>query len=76
MSLLNLKSQMQGEAIQGIGQVEQAEQQQEIAQEQLEMQSKQAKMSAVGTGAGIGMMAYGPVGALVGAGVGYLTTLM
>lgn len=76
MSLIDLKSQMQGEAIQGIGQSEQMEQEREIKQEQMEQASKQAKMSAVGMGASVGMMAYGPVGAVVGAGIGYISTLI
>ena len=53
----------------------------EAGNKQLKAQEKQAKMSAVGTGAATGAMigasygsAGGPVGAIIGAGVGFLAS--
>jgi len=48
------------------------ERQRNQANQQIEQQEKAGMMSAIGTGAGIGMMAGGPVGGLIGAGVGLL----
>lgn len=41
---------------------------------QIEMAEKSQKMSAVGTGAGMGMMIGGPAGAAIGAGIGLLAS--
>lgn len=71
MSLLDLKSSMQSEAIQGIGQSEQMEQERKNLNEQREAQAKTQTMSAVGTGAAIGSY-FGPWGTAIGAGVGLL----
>lgn len=72
MSLLDLKSSMQGEAIQGIGQSEQMEQDRKMLNEQREAQAKNQTMSAVGTGAAVGASVGGPWGAAIGAGIGFL----
>ncbi len=50
------------------------ERQRNQANENIEQQEKAGKMSAVGTGAGMGMMIGGPVGGLIGAGVGLLAS--
>jgi len=73
MALLDLKSSMQGEAIQGIGQSEQMEQDRKMLNEQREAQAKSQTMGAVGTGAAIGASVGGPWGAVIGAGVGFLS---
>ena len=72
MSLLDLKSSMQSEAIQGIGQSEQMEQERKMLNEQREAQAKYQTMSSVGTGATIGASVGGPIGLVIGAGVGFL----
>ncbi len=72
MALLDLKSSLQGEAIQGIGQSEQMEQDRKMLNEQREAQAKSQSMGAVGTGAAIGASVGGPWGAAIGAGVGLI----
>jgi hypothetical protein len=72
MSLLDLKSSMQGEAIQGIGQSEQMEQERKMLNEQNKAQAKTQTMSAVGTGAAIGTTILPGWGTAIGAGVGFL----
>lgn len=70
--LLGLRKQMEGEAMQGISDVAGQQRQQKRAEEAMDAAENTQKMSAIGTGAGIGMMAGGPVGAFIGAGAGYL----
>ncbi|GEK46564.1 hypothetical protein HPA02_08470 [Bisbaumannia pacifica] len=70
--LIGLKRQMEGEAMQGLGDLANQQRQAEMQEEQMEQAKRQQTMSAVGTGAGIGMMAGGPWGAAIGAGIGLL----
>ncbi|MDP4546477.1 hypothetical protein [Marinobacter sp. MDS2] len=72
--LLQLGKQMEGEALQGLGDLAGQQARQKQAEDAMDAANKQQKMSAIGTGAGIGMMAGGPVGAFIGAGVGYLAS--
>lgn len=70
--LLGLRQKMEGEAMQGLGDLAGQQRQAKVAEDQMKQAESAQKMSAVGTGAGIGMMAGGPVGAAIGAGVGFL----
>jgi hypothetical protein len=72
--LLGLRQQMEGEAMQGLGDLAGQQRQAKMQEDQMEQAERTQKMSAVGTGAGIGMMAGGPVGAAIGAGVGFLAS--
>lgn len=72
--LLGLRQQMEGEAMQGLGDLAGQQRQAKMTEDQMDQAEKQQTMSAVGTGAGIGMMAGGPVGAAIGAGVGFLAS--
>ncbi|ASK18848.1 bacteriocin [Halomonas sp. N3-2A] len=72
--LLGLRQKMEGEAMQGLGDLAGQQRQAKVAADQMKQAESAQKMSAVGTGAGIGMMAGGPVGAAIGAGVGFLAS--
>ena len=72
--LLGLKNQMEGDAMKGIGDLAGQQAQAKRAEDQMDQAERGQKMSAVGMGAGIGMMAGGPMGAAIGAGVGYLAS--
>lgn len=72
--LLGLRQKMEGEAMQGLGDLAGQQRQAKITADQMKQAESAQKMSAVGTGAGIGMMAGGPVGAAIGAGVGFLAS--
>ena len=70
--LVGLRRNMESEALQGLGDLAGQQRQQRRAEEQMEAAGKQRQMSAIGSGAAIGMMAGGPAGAVIGAGVGFL----
>ncbi|WP_428398321.1 hypothetical protein [Marinobacter salarius] len=70
--LLGLRKQMEGEAMQGISDLAGQQRQQKRAEEAMDAAENTQKMSGIGTGAAVGMMAGGPVGALIGAGAGYV----
>ncbi|MCZ4284535.1 hypothetical protein O4H29_06770 [Marinobacter salarius] len=72
--LLGLRKQMEGEAMQGISDLAGQQRQAKRAEEAMKQAERGQKMSAIGTGAGIGMMAGGPVGAAIGAGVGFIAS--
>lgn len=72
--LIGVGQQYKNQAKQGLQQASSLEQGREIAGDNIKQAEKGMRMSAVGTGAGIGMMAGGPVGALIGAGVGLLAS--
>ena len=72
--LLGVQQNMEGQAMQGMQQAADIQRQNKMANDQLEAAEKQQTMSAIGTGAGIGMMAGGPAGAAIGAGVGFLAS--
>ena len=72
--LLGLKNQMEGDAMKGIGDLAGQQAQAKRAEDQMDQAERGQKTSAVGMGAGIGMMAGGPMGAAIGAGVGYLAS--
>ncbi|MDW0357728.1 hypothetical protein Q8G38_00190 [Halomonas venusta] len=72
--LLGLRQQMESQAMQGLGDLAGQQRQAKVAEDQMKQAESAQKMSAVGTGAGIGMMAGGPVGAAIGAGVGFLAS--
>lgn len=73
--LVGLKQEMQGEAMQGLSQLSQQQQQTKLAEDQMNQQAKANKQSSqVGmatTGAMVGS-AFGPIGTAIGAGVGYI----
>lgn len=71
-SLLQLGSDTRRRALSGLQQSAAREEQREQANENLKQAERQQTMSAVGTGSSIGMMAYGPVGAAVGAAAGFV----
>jgi hypothetical protein len=71
--LLQLGKQMEGEAMQGLGDLAGQQRQAKRAEEAMDQAENTQKMGAIGTGAAIGMMTpLGPAGALIGAGAGYL----
>lgn len=70
--LLGLQQELKKDAIGGLGNAANMEQQRNAANQQLKQARRQQTMSNVGTGAGIGMLAGGPLGALVGAGAGFI----
>ena len=74
-SLLDAATSTRQQAMAGMETSSKLEQQREAENKQLKAAKKQQTMGAVGTGAGIGMMAGGPLGAAIGAGVGYIASL-
>ena len=72
--LIGLRRDMESDAMQGLGDLAGQQGQQKRANEAMKTAERGQKMSAVGMGAGIGMMAGGPAGAAIGAGVGYLAS--
>ena len=72
--LLGLRRQMEGEAMQGLGDLAGQQQRQKQAKDAMDQAERNQKMSGIGMGAGIGMMAGGPVGAAIGAGVGFIAS--
>ena len=72
--LLGLKNQMEGDAMKGIGDLAGQQAQAKRAEDQMDQAERGQKMSAVGMGAGVGMMAGGPMGAAIGAGVGLIAS--
>ena len=72
--LLGLKNQMEGDAMKGIGDLAGQQAQAKRAEDKMGQAERGQKMSAVGMGAGIGMMAGGPMGAAIGAGVGLIAS--
>lgn len=70
--ILDIGAQTRQQGMAGLRDAANRESEMEAANESLKSARKGQTMSAVGAGAGIGMMAGGPVGALVGAGVGFL----
>jgi len=72
--LLGLKNQMEGDAMKGIGDLAGQQAQAKRAEDQMDQAERGQKMSAVGMGATIGMMAGGPMGAAIGAGVGLIAS--
>lgn len=79
--LLGLRQKMEGEAMQGLGDLAGQQRQANVTEDQMKQAEKAQKMQAVGTGAGIGMMAGmqagsvgGPMGAAIGAGIGFLAS--
>lgn len=72
--LLGLRKQMEGQAMQGLGDLAGQQRRAKRQEDQMEQAESTQKMSAVGAGAGIGMIAGGPIGAAIGAGVGFLAS--
>lgn len=79
--ILDIGAQTRQQGMAGLRDAANREDEIEAGNKQLKAQEKQAKMSAVGTGAATGAMigasygsAGGPVGALIGAGVGFLAS--
>ena len=70
--LLDIGAQTRQQGMAGLRDAANREEELEAANKSLKTARKGQTMSAVGTGAGIGMMVGGPVGALVGGGVGFL----
>jgi len=79
--LVGLKHQMEGEAMQGLGDLAGQQRQAKRAEEAMKQAERGQKMQAIGMGAGIGAMAGaqagaigGPMGMAIGAGVGLLAS--
>ena len=72
--LLGLRRQMESQAMQGLSDLAGQQRQAKMQEDQMKQAERAQKTSAVGTGTGIGMMAGGPVGAAIGAGVGFLAS--
>ena len=73
-SILDMGADTRKQALQGLSDTAAKEEQREQANDSLEQAESSQRMSGVGTGAAIGMMAYGPVGAAVGAAAGFLAS--
>lgn len=71
-SLLDLGNDTRKQALTGIRKASELEESREAANENLKAAERNQTMSAVGSGAAIGMMAGGPVGAAIGGGVGLI----
>ena len=74
MNLIQMGQTYKNDAMQGMGQASQLEEQRKQVGKQIDMAESEAKKSNAAMGAGIGMMAGGPVGALAGAAIGYLAS--
>lgn len=72
--LLGIQGNMEDQAMQGLGQAAQIQSQNKQAEDQMKAAKKQQTMSGVGMGASIGMMAGGPAGMAIGAGVGFIAS--
>ena len=70
--LTDIQRSMDDSASAGLAQASNLEKQRKMLGDQLRSADKQQMTSNIGTGAGLGFMAGGPVGAAIGAGVGYL----
>lgn len=79
--LLDIGNQTRQQAMNGLKEAARLEDNRELANRDLKARQKQATMSNVGTGAGLGFMigagtaAGGPIGAVIGAGLGFLGSL-
>lgn len=74
-SLLDAATATRQQAMAGMETSSKLEQQREAENKQLKAAKKQQTMGAVGTGASVGMMAGGPWGAAIGAGVGLIASM-
>ena len=81
-SILDVASTTRQQALQGMEDVANQEQQREAANQQLKQAQKAQTMSNIGVGAGVGAMAGmkagsvgGPMGAAIGAGIGLVASL-
>lgn len=74
-SLLDAATSTRQQAMAGMETSSKLEQQREAENKQLKAAKQQQTMSAVGTGAGIGMMVGGAPGAAIGAGVGLIASM-
>lgn len=82
-SLLDIGQSTRQQALKGMQDVANQEEQREVANKQLKSAQKAQTMSNIGTGAGVGAMVGtqagmaggGPIGAAVGAGIGLIASL-
>lgn len=74
--ILDIGAQTRQQALTGLRDAANQDQQREAANENLKQQKKQGTMSAIGTGASMGFMIGGPVGGLVGAGIGLVGSML
>lgn len=72
--LITVGQQYKQQAKTGLSRAEGMADARERAGENIEQAEKSQKMSAIGTGAGFGMMVGGPAGATIGAGIGLLAS--
>lgn len=72
--LIQVGDQYQQQSVSALKDVSKMERAREATKENLETAEKTQTMSAVGVGAGIGMVAGGPVGAAIGAGLGFVAS--
>lgn len=70
--LIGLRKQMEGEAMQGLGDLAGQQRQQKRAEEAMKQADRQQTMSGIGAGAAIGMMAGGRWAPLLAPGAGYV----
>lgn len=73
--LIDIAGQTRNQAMGGLREAARLEEQRESMNKELKAQNKQATMSSVGAGAGMGFMVGGPIGAAVGGGISFLTSL-
>lgn len=71
-SLLSIGADTRKRALAGLKESAAREEERDQVNKNIEQAEKQQTMTAAGTGASIGMMAYGPVGAAVGAAAGFV----
>ncbi|WP_139751051.1 bacteriocin [Aeromonas media] len=70
--ILDIGAQTRQQGMAGLRDAANRENEVEMGNKQLKAQEKQAKMSAVGTGAAVGTMVMPGIGTAIGAGVGFL----
>jgi len=79
--LLGLRQKMEGQAMQGLGDLAGQQRQAKMQEDQMKQAERTQKMQVVGMGAGVGAMAGakigsvgGPMGMAIGAGIGLLAS--
>lgn len=76
--IINMGSQLRGEALDGMRHAAELEQRRNQAQQALNAQESNQRLSSAGSGAAIGFQVSGgnPIGAAVGAGLGLLSSII
>lgn len=72
--LMSLKDKFEGQAIESLARVSDEQEKYEAQRKEMNAAEDTQRMSAIGTGAGIGFAVGGPAGAAVGAAAGWLAS--